>query len=180
MASGWIQRLAAGMGILAAGCVSEGHWLEASVPMIEAMNPQVAWMHGSDPMTEFNIAPMAPQPGRLAMSIPPNWILLGPVIEEGPGSKMLWAVTHELAHLYGSPLGLPWPFSIYEGALEEARVELVTGDLLPGLEPAARRLRWGIVRWMVDQVRAARPTGALRPSREGPTPRRYLWSPGHP
>jgi len=180
MADGKVRSLAAGMAILAAGCAAEPHWLEASVPLVEAMNPQVAWMHGVEPRTEFSIGPMEERPGVAAVSIPPHWILLGPVIKEGPRSQMLWAVTHELAHLYGQRLALPWPFSIYAKPLEEARVELVAGDLLPCLEPAARRMRHGIVRWMVDQVRAARPSDALRPSREGSTPRRYLWSRGHP
>lgn len=56
---------------------------------------------------------------------------------------MPWVVTDRLAHLYRSSLGVPWPFSIHGSALEEARVELLIGELLSALEPAARRLWWG-------------------------------------
>ena len=180
MARGVARRMAAGMAILAAGCAHEPSWLEVSVPLVEAMSPQVALAHGTEPMGEIRVGPLPPRPGVIAMAIFPNRILIHPALKEEPRSMMLWAVTHELAHLYGGPHELPWPFSLHREALEEARVELLTGDLLPGLEPAARRLRSGTVRWIVDRVRAARETCGLRPSRADSIPQRFLWSLGRP
>ncbi len=172
--------LAAWMAVLAAGCASEFAWLDASVPLAEAMDPQVAWAHGVEPLAWVQITPMDPRPGVVARAIKPGWIQLSPTLRTMPRSAMLWAVTHELAHLYGQRPHLPWPFSILARPLEEVRVELLTGDLLPYLEPAARRLRWGLVRWMVDQVRAARGDDPVKRLRAGSPPLRRAWDSGRP
>ena len=172
--------LAAWMAVLVAGCSSDLAWLESSVPLIEVMDPQVARAHGVEPLARIQIAPMHPYAGVLARSIKPGWIQLSPARRTMPRSATLWAVTHELAHLYGNPPHLPWPFSIYAGPLEEVRVELLTGDLLPYLEPAARRLRWGLVRWMVDEVRAARGGDPVKRWRAGAPSLRRAWDSGRP
>ena len=172
--------LAAGMAVLAAGCSSDLAWLEPSLPLVESMNSQVAWAHGVEPLGKIQVSPMAPCPTRMAKAIKPGLILLSPRLQSMPRSMTLWAVTHELAHLYGTRPHLPWPVSIFRRPLEEVRVELLTGDLLPYLEPAARRLRFGLVRWMIDQVHAARGAQPIMPLRAGSPPLRSLWSSERP
>ena len=57
-------------------------------------------------------------------------------------------------HLYGRAVHSPRPVGVLATLAEEARAELVVGELLPRLEPAARALRSGRVRWLVDAARA--------------------------
>ena len=150
-----LRALAAGALTFAASCGPTRHWLEGVVPLVEAMNVQVAEAHGAAPLDRVALAPLYGPPPVMARASAPGLIQVSPWAAKLPRGLLLWVVTHELVHLYGRAVHSPRPLGDFATLVEEARAELVVGELLPRLEPAARVLRPGRVRWLVDAARAA-------------------------
>ena len=156
MAAEALRWMAAGGLLLAAGCVSGPSLLDEAGPLVQAMEPQVAAALGAESLSSVRLGELQGSAHMPAACIGPNRIYLHPDLQALPRSMLLWAVTHELAHLHHSRPPLPWPMGVMDDLVEEAEVELLSGDLLPGLERAARRVRHPEVRWLVDRVRRAR------------------------